>query len=406
MANNSAFGSNFNTICRDGRIQPAILKRKRKSDCEVTLLSPVSESGTTAEITISDSYHEELSPVPSNTFRMPQCLNTPRENKAARNSPLPSFSWADPSEVWQLMIDKDSTYIRNPQLMKRHPMLHARMRAILLDWLMEVCEVYKLHRETFYLAQDFIDRYLATQVDVPKQQLQLLGITSLFIAAKVEEIYPPKLAEFAYVTDEACTETEIVEKELVILKILNWDLTPMTMISWLNVYLQLGSSSASLLKNCDNFIFPEYSGKLFAKVAELLDLCVLDISALQFSYGVLAASALYHITSERVALSATGFQFDDLEICVDWMTPFARAIEEQGSTEMKTFAKIPDHEIHSIQSHTVNLQLLEKALAAKVENVSSSTACHLASTPRSLRKLPRGVQLSVNCLPGSHQSVR
>ena len=39
----------------------------------------------------------------------------------------------------------------------------------------QVCEVYRLHRETYHLALDFIDRYLATQSDVPKQQLQLIG---------------------------------------------------------------------------------------------------------------------------------------------------------------------------------------------------------------------------------------
>lgn len=50
----------------------------------------------------------------------------------------------------------------------------------------QVCEVYKLHRETFYLAQDFFDRYMATQQDVVKTLLQLIGISSLFIAAKLE----------------------------------------------------------------------------------------------------------------------------------------------------------------------------------------------------------------------------
>lgn len=49
-----------------------------------------------------------------------------------------------------------------------------------------MCEVYKLHRETFYLAQDFFDRYMATQQDVVKTLLQLIGISSLFIAAKLE----------------------------------------------------------------------------------------------------------------------------------------------------------------------------------------------------------------------------
>lgn len=50
----------------------------------------------------------------------------------------------------------------------------------------QVCEAYKLHRETFYLAQDFFDRFMATQQDVVKTLLQLIGVTSLFIAAKLE----------------------------------------------------------------------------------------------------------------------------------------------------------------------------------------------------------------------------
>ena len=50
----------------------------------------------------------------------------------------------------------------------------------------QVCEVYRLHRESYYLAIDFIDRYLLTVRDVQKQQLQLIGITALFIAAKLE----------------------------------------------------------------------------------------------------------------------------------------------------------------------------------------------------------------------------
>ena len=35
----------------------------------------------------------------------------------------------------------------------------------------------------------------------------------------LQEIYPPKLTEFAYVTDGACTEDEILDQELLILKV-------------------------------------------------------------------------------------------------------------------------------------------------------------------------------------------
>lgn len=45
------------------------------------------------------------------------------------------------------------------------------------------------------------------------------GITCLFMAAKIEEIYPPKLAEFAYVTDGACTDADLLDMEKILLMV-------------------------------------------------------------------------------------------------------------------------------------------------------------------------------------------
>ncbi|XP_013790446.1 G1/S-specific cyclin-E-like, partial [Limulus polyphemus] len=226
-----------------------------------------------------------------------------------------------------------------------------------------VCEVYRLHRETFYLAQDFIDRYLATQKNLPKQQLQLLGITSLFVAAKIEEIYPPKLSEFAYVTDGACTETEILEKEIVLLKTLKWNLTPMTINSWLNVYLQLAGDFSNTRGN--DFLVPEYSTHTFVQVAQLIDLCILDVECLKFPYSVVAGAALHHIASEKLAIS--GLKKNDLTACIEWMAPFSATIEESGGAEQKIFHQVASENMHNIQTHIVDLQLLEKAQARQAE---------------------------------------
>ena len=165
----------------------------------------------------------------------------------------------------------------------------------------KVSEVYTLHRETFYLAQDIFDRFMLTQKDTGKDQLQLIGITSLFIASKIEvlrlrfdsvntfcsqsqlknitelhgatfltnisvwqEIYPPKLQEFAYVTDGACNEEEILSKELVMLKALNWELCPETVISWLKLYSQVDS-----LKDDASFLIPQFSQETYIQIAQV-----------------------------------------------------------------------------------------------------------------------------------------
>lgn len=48
-------------------------------------------------------------------------------------------SWASKDVVWNNMLAKDKTYTRDVHMMDKHPHLQPKMRAILLDWLMEVC---------------------------------------------------------------------------------------------------------------------------------------------------------------------------------------------------------------------------------------------------------------------------
>ena len=59
------------------------------------------------------------------------------------------------------------------------------MRAILVDWLVEVSEEYKLCADTLYQAVNYIDRFLSLQT-AQRSQLQLIGVSCMWIAAKYE----------------------------------------------------------------------------------------------------------------------------------------------------------------------------------------------------------------------------
>ena len=69
------------------------------------------------------------------------------------------------------------------------------MRALLLDWLQGVCSEVGFRRETYHLAFFFVDMYLARKHQ-ERSTLQLLGLTSLFIAMKVEEIQHSSVTSF------------------------------------------------------------------------------------------------------------------------------------------------------------------------------------------------------------------
>lgn len=305
-----------------------------------------------------------------------------------RPSPLPALCWASKDDVWNNLLKKDELYSHDTHVMERHPTLRPKMRVILLDWMMEVCEVYKLHRETFYLGQDYFDRFMATQENILQNTVQLIGISSLFIAAKMEEIYPPKVHQFAYVTDGACTDEEILSMEIIIMKELNWSLSPVTPVAWLNIYMQM-----AYLKETEAVLLMQYPQTTFVQIAELLDLCVLDLKSLEFSSSVLAASALFHFSSLELVIKVSGLKWSDMERCVRWMVPFAMSIREVGSSTLKTFKGIPEDDAHNIQTHASYIDWLGRAYEYKPVDLERSQSSPVPSgvlTPPPSSEKPEG----------------
>lgn len=74
------------------------------------------------------------------------------------------------------------------------------MMHILKDWMIEVSHSFFFKRETYYIAINYLERYLSLKHNVGKELLQLIGVTSLLLAHKFEEIYPKRLMEFKKVT--------------------------------------------------------------------------------------------------------------------------------------------------------------------------------------------------------------
>lgn len=333
-----------------------------------------------------------------------------------RMCPLPALTWANAQDVWKCMCkkDKEAACFRDSAMFSQHPGLQPRMRAILFDWLIEVCEVYKLHRETYYLAVDYIDRYLSAQKKVQKTHLQLIGITCLFIAAKVEEIYPPKIGEFAYVTDGACQEEDILQHEILILQALNWKISPVTAIAWLGIYMQLNvnnqtpalfNTTASKIsqrnkisdsksqkvtvtkQNCellstdesrvdDAFLYPQFSGMEFVQTAQLLDLCSLDVCMGDYPYSIIAAAAISHTFNREIALHCTGLDWHSIQPCALWMEPFFQVVCEESEhlhlMEQEEFfsskygmthvcPNIISDDSHNIQTHTTTMAMFDRA---------------------------------------------
>lgn len=58
----------------------------------------------------------------------------------------------------------------------------ANMRGILVDWLVELAEEFRVVSDTLYLTISHIDRYLSYK-PLNRQRLQLLGVSAMLIAS-------------------------------------------------------------------------------------------------------------------------------------------------------------------------------------------------------------------------------
>lgn len=216
---------------------------------------------------------------------------------------VPEYS----QDIYHYLKETESKHMPKWNYMGKQPDITFSMRTILVDWLIEVAEEYKLQPETLYLAVSYIDRFLSV-MSVQRAKLQLVGAACMFIASKYEEIYPPDVSEFVYITDDTYTKKQVLRMEHLVLKVLGFDLSPPTTHLFVNNY-------------CQMFGMSEKSQHLSMYINELT---LLDgENMLRFSPSILAASSVAlarHTIGDEAwtdeMAEQSGYTVDNLKECL------------------------------------------------------------------------------------------
>ncbi|XP_051553974.1 G2/mitotic-specific cyclin-B3-like isoform X1 [Myxocyprinus asiaticus] len=125
-------------------------------------------------------------------------------------------------DIFDYLKSREEKFILH-DYMAYQPNLNSNMRAILVDWLVEVQENFELNHETLYLAVKITDHYLAV-TQAKRESLQLIGSTAMLIASKFEERAPPCVDDFLYICDDAYKRSQLIIMEISILQALNFDI--------------------------------------------------------------------------------------------------------------------------------------------------------------------------------------
>ena len=106
------------------------------------------------------------------------------------------------------------------------------MRKIVTDWMLEVCEDQHCQSEVFFLAVNYLDRFLSL-VNIKKTQFQLVASVCILLASKFSQVVPISSEQLVIYTDNSVSLVELKEWELYVLSVLQWELSTATANSFL-----------------------------------------------------------------------------------------------------------------------------------------------------------------------------
>lgn len=260
----------------------------------------------------TDSSHINLSKRKSTS---PMCISNDMEEMSIEKSiqkahDIDSMDQDDANSMWKYAADifknflkMEKTFTMDPNYMHHQLDINSKMRAILVDWLVDVHAKFRLEAQTLYITINILDRYLSKDAKIPRHRLQLMGITSMFIASKYEEIYPPDVFDFVRITDNAYSTEEVFECEELMLRQLGYRVACPTVYQFLIRFLKASGSTSKQTEYFANYI---------------VDRTLQEYKMIKYLPSQIAASAVY---IAREQLNEQPFWHSTLEFHTTYTTP-------------------------------------------------------------------------------------
>lgn len=185
-------------------------------------------------------------------------------------------------EMYNSLISEEKRLKLLHGYMSKQTDINERMRAMLIDWIIDVHFKFKLKADTLFLTVWLIDRYLSEKI-IKKNKLQLLGVTCMLISCKYEEIYSPEVFDFVYITENSYEKQDIINLELEILQMLKF-----------NVTIPTANSFYEIISNIIGFTNLEKDLGSY-----LMELFLLDYRCLKYKPSLIANTVCFLIVSHK-----------------------------------------------------------------------------------------------------------
>ncbi len=154
--------------------------------------------------------------------------------------------------------------------------INHRMKVILYDWIVCISDQFKLKERTIFLSLELVELFMTNNI-VNKDDFQLVGVACLFMAAKYEEIYPPKIDDFCKSCDNYYSKQRIFEVETSLLKLLEFDMSRVISYDFFIIFAGVA----------------HFDEKMISFGIFLLSICTLDAAFFQGDKSLVAFGLCY-----------------------------------------------------------------------------------------------------------------
>jgi hypothetical protein len=199
-------------------------------------------------------------------------------------------------DILENLIEEEKNKIKiNPNYFHYQYEINPSMRSILIDWIIGIHNQLKLKEETLYISIYILDAYLSKQF-ITKKYFQLLGVTSLFLASKLNEIFIRRITDYSFITNNIYNENEIKNMEKEILKTLNFDILKPTPLSFYEIITQ----KTGISDDVNKYKFGGF----------LMQTFLINNQSLNFTYSCISCATCY-IIMKFCGLKNYGIIFDN-----------------------------------------------------------------------------------------------
>ncbi|XP_050074536.1 G2/mitotic-specific cyclin-B-like [Anopheles maculipalpis] len=271
---------------KGNEVKHVTLKRREDSQLSMRALAKQNRKVQQKSAPSSSASSSDENETISTTTKKPERLDTHSQKL------LESIENIDVNDGWNPMLVSEYVndiynylnqlesrpgYALRENFLEGHKEISHKMRTILIDWINEVHHQFKLDIDTYHMTVSLIDRYLQKVKTVPKKKLQLVGVTAMFIASKYEELFPPEIHDFVFITDDTYQKHQILEMEKEMVRALDFNLGKPLPTHFLRRFSKAAKASDV------NHVLAKY----------LIELASVDYTTAHYKPSEIAAAALY-----------------------------------------------------------------------------------------------------------------